>query len=191
MGTIRVIAGDLKGKIIPFSGKKFNNAEITPQRVKEAVFSILGNDLRGFSFLDLYSCSGQIAIEALSRGASPVIINEIDKKRLSFIRSFINRCSIDSEIIFFNCRSDDLLKHLGKKEITLDYIYIDHPYVKVKGSVNKYNEIIGRIESSGLVSRRGAVIVQHFKGNILNERIGKLVRRDTRNYGSTAISIYG
>ena len=62
---IRVIAGKFRGKIIPFDNSKFDEADITPQRVKGAVFSILGEDLHGLIFLDMFAGSGQMGFEAI------------------------------------------------------------------------------------------------------------------------------
>jgi len=59
---MNIIAGSLRGRVIPFVNRKFDAAEATPQKIKGALFSILGEDLRGRSFLDLYSCSGQIGL---------------------------------------------------------------------------------------------------------------------------------
>jgi len=62
--TVRVIAGSHRGRIIPFSNRDFGNADITPQKVKSAVFSIIGEWLSDETFLDLFAGSGQIGIEA-------------------------------------------------------------------------------------------------------------------------------
>lgn len=88
---MNVIAGTYKGRTIPFSNRKFNNADITPQKLKGALFSILGEDLTGKSFLDLYACSGQVGIEAVSRGASFVLFNELNKKKIFFYQKFARR----------------------------------------------------------------------------------------------------
>src|SRR3990172_4106761 len=90
MSRIRIIAGGLKGRVIPFSNKKFDDADITPQKVKGAVFSMIGEWLEGKGFLDLYAGSGQIGLEALSRGADPVVLNEPDARRFHFITSYLD-----------------------------------------------------------------------------------------------------
>ena len=76
---MRIIAGEFKGRRIPFNNRKYGNARVTSDFVKKAVFSSLGEILCGKYFLDLFSCSGQIGLEACSRGAQ-VVINEPDRR---------------------------------------------------------------------------------------------------------------
>ena len=86
---MNVISGKLKKRRIPIPVHNFKNIETTPQKVKGALFSIIGEDLTNKTFLDLYSCTGQIGIEALSRGAALVVMNENDKKKYAFIKNLI------------------------------------------------------------------------------------------------------
>ena len=109
---MRVISGTLKGITIPFDNDKYDNANATPQKVKEALFSILGDDLIGKSFLDLYACSGQIGIEALSRGAELVVFNEIDIRRYHFIKSQIEKRNLTENTLFFRYHAFRCLRYL-------------------------------------------------------------------------------
>ena len=95
MKTIRVIGGSLKGKNIPFDNNKYDQADISPQKIKGAVFSILGEELSGQIFLDLFAASGQIGIEACSRGAEKVVFNELEKKRYFFIKNIISNFGLE------------------------------------------------------------------------------------------------
>ena len=83
---MRVIAGRLKGRRIPFNNRRFGNARVTSGRVKEAVFSMLGTELQGLRFLDLFAGSGQMGLEAFSRGCDAVM-NELDRPRHAFLTS--------------------------------------------------------------------------------------------------------
>ena len=76
-GNIRVIGGKWKGKKISFPLD--SNLRPTPDRAKETVFNWLGNDLSGYSCLDLFAGTGAMGIEALSRGASRVDFLEKEK----------------------------------------------------------------------------------------------------------------
>ena len=124
MSTIRVIGGSLKGRKIPFDNKKFKNADITTQKVKGAVFSMLGEDLYGTAFLDLYGGSGQIGLEALSRGSRIVIINEKDKERYEFLKSFIYGVDKMIPVMLLNLSAYKCIRYfiifntIGEKMIT-------------------------------------------------------------------------
>lgn len=187
MSTVRVIAGSLKGRMIPFSRKRFKEAEITPQKVKGALFSILG-DLEGTVFLDLYSCSGQIGTEALSRGAGLVIMNEVDAGKFSSIRDFVE--SLDrSNVMLLNLHAVAALKHLKKNGITTDHIFLDPPYPE-RGREAFYRDIIREIEDTGCLADGGYVVVQHDSGALLNGEVGPFTMTQTRKYGSNTLTIY-
>lgn len=190
MDTIRIIGGDLKGRVIPFSNSRYDNAEITPQKVKEAVFSIIGGGFPGKSFLDLFGGSGQVGFEALSRGASPVVINECEKKRYAFIRSFAQALSRGEELLTLNLHWAGAMKYLRKRGFVFDYIFIDQPYVKVKGEAERYNMLLDGVEKGMLLRKGGSVIIQHFSGNVLAEMRGGFALADRRTYGSTSLSFY-
>ena len=120
----------------------------------------------------------------------PVIFNEFDRKRFNFIKVFIDDCRLDSEVLLYNYHAFRLIKLLKKKEIQLDYIFVDLPYIKVKDKVNKYDEILSRIDSSSILKSDGTIIIQHFKGNRLSSITGRLVLTVTKRYGTSCLSIY-
>jgi 16S rRNA (guanine966-N2)-methyltransferase len=190
MIKVRVIAGSLRGRTIPFSISKYDDADITPQKVKEALFSIIGEDLYGKSFLDLYAGSGQVGIEAISRGADPVILNEYDGKRFRFIKSFLEGINISAEILLYNMHSFRLLKLLGKRERRVDFIFVDIPYIKVKEKVNKYDEVISRIQRNGILKKGGLIVIQHYAKNRMSEKSGNFLLTHTKTYGTSCLSFY-
>jgi 16S rRNA (guanine(966)-N(2))-methyltransferase RsmD len=190
MIKVRVIAGSLRGRAIPFSTKKHDDADITPQKVKEALFSILGEDLTGKSFLDLYAGSGQIGIEAMSRGAGPVILNEYDGKRFHFIKSFLEGVPHSTEILLYNMHAFRVLRLLGKRKAAVDYIFVDLPYIKLKEKVNKYDEVIGHIGKSGTLKEGGLIVIQHYSKNLMSGKSGNFILTDTKTYGTTCLSFY-
>ncbi len=187
---MKVASGLLKGRAIPFINARFDNADVTPQKIKEALFSILGNDLSGRSFLDLYACSGQIGIEALSRGAAPVIFNEIDRRRFAFIRTIINEWGLNEAALCYNLPAFPCLKLLAKHGYRFDIIFIDPPYDKRRAEAPRYDGIMREVGKYPIVKPGGTVAVQHFGANTLPELSGPFHIRETRRYGSSALSFY-
>lgn len=189
-GTIRIISGLMKGRVIPFNSARFNNAEITPQKVKGALFSIIGENLSGKTFVDLYSGSGQIGFEALSRKCSLVIFNEKDKLRFEFIKNFISQSGTGDRTLALNLNADTALKRIADRGVRADVIFLDPPYEKEKGATDFYDRILEDISQSGILHGGSDVVVQHFSANELPEVIRGLGKTGVRKYGSTSLSLY-
>ena len=191
MSGLRIIAGTMKGRVIPFDNRKFDNADITPQKVKGAIFSMIGEWLHGKSFLDLYAGSGQIGIEALSRGANSVMFNEADVRRFLFIKSCLENFGIASGIDLLNLPAVKALEVLRDRRCSFDYIFLDPPYLKIKESAKEYHEIIYKIGECGVLAPGGEIIIQHFSGNAISEEAGPYRIKTIKKYGKTSLSVYG
>jgi len=190
MSSIKITAGTLKGRPIPFSNKMFDNADITPQKVKGAIFSIIGEWLEGKGFLDLFAGSGQIGIEALSRGANPVVFNEKDRKRFNFIKSFLDKLHLSQPPLLLNLNHLEALDLLGSRAIAINYIFLDPPYHKTGHGVPHFKEIIEKIGDCGILVKGGDIIIQHYSGNILDDEVGPFHLRTTKRYGNTSLSVF-
>lgn len=189
-GTIRIIAGLMKGKVIPFNSGKFNDAEITPQKVKGALFSILGENLYGKTFVDLYSGSGQIGFEALSRNCSLAVLNEKDKPRFEFIKNFVIQNGNSDRSVVLNLNANSALRYLSDRGVKADIVFLDPPYDKGKGVTGFYDPILDGLIKSAIIKDNSEIIIQHFSANELSESCGNLKKTDTKKYGTTSLSIY-
>lgn len=187
---MRITAGSLRGRSIPFLNRKYGNADITPQKVKEALFSMLGEELRARPFLDLFACSGQIGLEALSRGAEPVILNEPDRRRFMFIKSLVAEWGMEEKTLIRNFRARQCIRYLQSKGIRPGYIFIDAPYIKEKGPVPFYSDLLCFIAESEIPGKDSIIIVQHYSKNIVPDTAGSLRLRETRTYGTSSLSFY-
>ncbi|HOT44421.1 MAG TPA: RsmD family RNA methyltransferase [Spirochaetota bacterium] len=190
MGGIRVTAGALKGRLIPFDNRKFDDADITPQKVKGAIFSMIGEWLNGKGFLDLFAGSGQIGIEALSRGADPVVFNDTDYKRVQFMKACLDGFGLEKVPLVLNLSADRALAFLKSRGHTFDYIFLDPPYVKAREGVSYHRELVKAIADSGVLSEKGEIIIQHFSGNTMDGGIGPYHHKATKVYGKTALTVY-
>jgi 16S rRNA (guanine966-N2)-methyltransferase len=151
----------------------------TMDRMRESLFSILG-DIESYSFLDLFSGSGIVGVEAASRGAEPVVLVEKDRQKIPVLKR--NIAFIHSEIRI------DLMpvkRFLNSSVNKYDYIYADPPFKqpeKVK--------ILEKISLSGHFSGKGKVMIHIPKQENLPEVIGKLRLTDTRTYGGSVLLFY-
>jgi 16S rRNA (guanine966-N2)-methyltransferase len=118
---MRVIAGELKGRRIAAPSGRSVAVRPTPDRVREALFSILG-DIEGAVVLDLYCGTGALAIEAISRGAERATLvdtsSSLARRNVSEL-ALLDRCDV--------VRSD-ALKHLRRTRQRFDLIFCDPPY---------------------------------------------------------------
>ena len=120
---------------------------------KEGMFNSLGN-ITNHSFLDLFGGSGSIGIEAYSRGANPVYINDKNKEAYKIILENLNSLKI-TDIKTSNLDYKFLLKMLHDKGIKFDIIFLDPPY-KMIIDENFINEIL----SYDIIEKNGVIIAE-------------------------------
>jgi 16S rRNA (guanine966-N2)-methyltransferase len=188
---MRVIAGQAKGtKLL---GIKGNQIRPTLDQVREVLFNILGHDLSGEYFLDLFGGSGAIGIEALSRGAEKVVWVEKNRQSQDLIYANLKKCRFfndESEPSFFNwdVLKIDALKALAvleKMDLIFDVVYIDPPFAD-----NLYEKCLMSLSRSQLLKKGSLIVVEHHNKNILQKKYGKLVLDDQRRLGDTSLTFY-
>lgn len=121
---MRIISGKAKGtKLYTLEG---NETRPTLDRVKESVFNIIQNEIHDSIFLDLFSGSGAIGLEAASRGTKKTIMCEKSKNAIGIIKRNIEKTHLEKEVILYEGDYENILK--TKLQEKLDIIYIDPPY---------------------------------------------------------------
>ena len=187
--VMRIITGSLKGRVVPFNIKKYGNARVTSGRVKEAAFSILGSDLTGLRFLDLCAGSGQIGLEAFSRGAQ-VVMNEPEERRCRTIADLLKTWDIEDRIRLFSRPAEKLLPLLDAECVPFDVIYLDPPYHQKRNGVPIALSIFIRISQTTLIGETGVVLLQHTPQPDLPTACARLFMHKQKEYGDTALTLY-
>lgn len=177
---MRITGGKLKGRVI-----KCPDGIIRPamDRMRESVFAILG-DLDGKSWLDLFSGSGTIAIEAVSRGSNSVQLCEKDKIK---IKQVLENVSItEKELsVKIGCHFMAVELFLKRCKDRFDYIFLDPPFPY------KYRlDLLKIIEKRRLVNEGGFVMIHFPEEDMLPDEIGSLVLKDKRIYGRSIVHFY-
>ena len=181
---MRVIAGSHRGRRL--SGPEGTSLRPTSDKVRQAIFSILGTQVSGGRFLDLYAGTGAVGIEALSRGAAAATFVESDPKAVKLLQKNLQICQL----------LDQAQVHLGPTAAFLDQkdcwdspydiLFADPPYAAL-------DELEVMIHSwrPGLLSDHATVIIEHDSRTELPASIDRasLVRRYV--YGDTALYLYG
>lgn len=122
--TMRIISGKARGtKLNTLEGL---NTRPTLDRVKESFFNILQDEIIDCTFLDLFSGSGAIGLEAASRGAKKVILCEKQKEASKIIEKNIEKTHLKENVILYQMDFQEVLRNQIKER--LDLIYLDPPY---------------------------------------------------------------
>ena len=121
---MRIISGTARGtKLYTLEGQI---TRPTLDRVKESLFNIIQNDIANSIFLDLFSGSGAIGLEAASRGAKKVILCDKSKEAIKIIEKNIEKTHLNKKVELYNIDYEALIKTKIKEKI--DIVYIDPPY---------------------------------------------------------------
>jgi len=151
---MRVIAGTKKG--LPLKTLEGNSTRPTNDRIKETLFNMISFDVPSSNFLDLFSGSGQIAIEALSRGAKCATLVESNPKAASIIDENLKFTGFtESSLLIKNDVFSALSGALIKGHAPYDIIFIDPPY-----KMEKEDEILSLIKSNELLAEDGIIIIE-------------------------------
>jgi 16S rRNA (guanine966-N2)-methyltransferase len=178
MSGLRITGGMLKGRRIEVPKGDF---EIRPamDRMRESLFSILGS-LEGLSFLDLFAGSGIMALEAASRGASPVHCVERDRDKLGLL---IKNVSMSKERIQCHCVPAE--RFILRSEKSYDIIFCDPPFPYAHKA-----DIIRSISEKGTLNPGGLLLIHYPSEEVLPNESGTLKKCDERTYGRSIVRFY-
>jgi 16S rRNA (guanine(966)-N(2))-methyltransferase RsmD len=172
---MRVIAGHFRSrKLKPVPGM---NVRPTPDRLREALFNVLQTRIGGTVFLDAYAGTGAVGIEALSRGASHIVLIEKRADALAVIRENLRSLQIEQEATVVRGAA---LAVLGNQRC--DIAFVDPPYEKV----NEYSECLSSLDATGCT----LAIAQHDCKLELAEAYGPFRKLRTLRQGDNSLSFY-
>lgn len=177
---MRIIAGDYKGrKLITPTDRKVRP---TTDKVKEAIFSMSVHYLEDSIVVDLFSGSGNLGLEALSRGAKHCYFCDISKESLALVRQNIAICKAESKSTVIWGDFNNALRKIKEKA---DIIILDPPYQS--GILAACFDMIGK---ENLLNPGGIIIAEYGKDIELPDQFGLLSRIKQKKYGTVNISIY-
>ncbi|RIW36297.1 16S rRNA (guanine(966)-N(2))-methyltransferase RsmD [Bacillus salacetis] len=180
---MRVISGECKGrplKAVPGSGTR-----PTTDKVKEAIFNIIGPYFESGTGLDLFAGSGGLGIEAMSRGLEKVIFVDKDYKAIQTIKSNLEYCGYGDNSEVYRNDAGRAIKAVIKRGLTFHYVFLDPPYKK-----QKLQELLEEIEENDLLIESGYAVCEHSSDIVLPKEIGCLHSVRTESYGIIGITIY-
>ena len=177
---MRVISGKARG--VQLKTPEGLRTRPTADRVKEALFSIIQFDVPGTTVLDLFGGTGQLGIEALSRGANSAVFVDADEKACNLIRENLRRCRMDREA---HVVRSDYLDYLSRCRQKFDIILLDPPYAEVflENALKKITEI-DILESGGII------VAERPVGKELLCDFSGFSRSKDYKYGQTLLTLY-
>lgn len=147
----------ISGKARRISLKTIDGLDTRPttDRIKETLFNMINNDLYDCTFLDLFSGSGAIGIEALSRGASKCVFIENNRKAIECIKTNLKNTRLEEDAIVISSRVEDALGRLDKTGQVFDFVFMDPPYNKLLEK-----NVLIFLSKSDLINQNSLIIVE-------------------------------
>ena len=177
---MRVITGKARGVLLKTPDGM--NTRPTADRVKEAVFSIINFDVPCAKILDLFAGTGQLGIEALSRGADKAVFVDEREDACRLVRENLKRSKLESSAQVVR---GDAISFLSRTKEKFDIIFLDPPYAQdlLENSLNLISEI-------DILQSGGIIVTERPAGKDLLCAFEGYVRSKDYKYGSTLITIF-
>jgi len=156
----------------------------TSNKVREALFNILGNKVVDSVCLDLFAGSGSLGLEALSRGAAKCVFVDNNAKCVNTIRENLKKLGISDKAKIMQLIVAQAVTKLSGKE-KFDLIFIDPPYLK-----DWVKKVLINIGGYDILKYSCIIVYEHHKKEFPPEILGGLVRFKQSKYGDTVLSFY-
>ncbi len=178
---MRIVAGKYRGAKI----KNIVNKDIRPttDKVKESLFNSLGQMFYGGHALDLFSGSGSLGLEALSRGMEHVTFIDKDRESIKIIKENLSKIKATNNATVLHADALESMKKFAKENIKFDLIFLDPPYYK-----GLYEKILTKIQEFDLLKEDGFITLEYDKSIYIEINSAFEVVKN-KKYGNIAFSI--
>jgi len=178
---MRIVAGSRGGRRLRSVAGR--GTRPTPDRVREALFSILADRVSGARFLDLYAGTGAVGLEALSRGAEFVLFVESGRAARAVIEENIAHLEFEDVCRMMSRRLPGALESVAERERPFDLVFADPPY-----RTGSPDRLLASDALAGVTAPGALVIMETEKG--AGRDIGSWQQVDARTYGDTSLLFY-
>lgn len=178
---MRIITGTAKGTKL--AAPKGFDVRPTADRVKESLFNILGDAVIEAKVIDMFAGTGNLGLEAVSRGAYSATFVEQNLNSIRFIRQNAERTKLTEKVKIIH---SDVLNFLGRSHNELyDIVFCDPPYNK-----GFLQAVLSRIDNMNFLAKKGLIIFEHAKHEIVPDNLTNLELVRSQQYGETIISFF-
>ena len=177
---MRVITGKARG--VQLKTPDGMATRPTTDRVKEALFSIIQFEIPGATVLDLFGGTGQLGIEALSRGAKRAVFVDAGEPACRLIRENLKRTKLEADASVIR---SDYLDYLKRCRETFQIIFLDPPYAEVF-----LENALKRITEIDILQSGGIIVAERPVGKDLPWEFESFTRSRDYKYGNTLLTVY-
>lgn len=187
--TKKIISGKFKGKTLNIPSKLTTRSSKTI--VLESFFNTLQFDIVDANFVEVFSGSGSIGLEALSRGAKKIYFMEKDSDALKILKSNIALTEPASCEVYAGDSFSNITEVISKlKKVKEDaYIYIDPPFSVREGMEDIYDKTISLIKSLPVECVK-MIIIEHMTGLELPDNMNNFILKKSKKFGNTSLTYY-
>lgn len=177
---MRIISGKFKGhRLVAF---KADHIRPTTDRVKESLFNKWMSEIEGSKVLDLFCGTGNLGLEALSRGAEFVEFVDQSDKSLRILRENVKKLGLKEG---FHVTKRDAIQFIKESLVAYDLIFIDPPFTKSMAS-----DVLFALSQSEVLKAGGLVAIESGTKESIDESYGPLQRYDRKEFGDKALNLY-
>ncbi len=180
---MRVISGSAKGR--PLKAVPGNGTRPTTDKVKEAMFSIIGPYFDGGHVLDLFAGTGGLGIEALSRGMEQGVFIDMEYKSIEVIKSNVQSARLTEQAEIYRNEAGRALKVLQKREAIFDLVFLDPPY-RMKNGI----ELMQEMHERGLLNPGATIVLEFETGHPYPTECQHFIGVRQAEYGDTTLYVY-
>lgn len=180
---MRVVSGSAKGR--PLKSVPGTGTRPTTDKVKEAVFSMIGPYFDGGTVLDLFAGTGGLGIEALSRGMDHAIFIDMDPKSIETIHANLKATRLESQSEVFRNDAERAIKVLAKRDTVVDAVFLDPPY-RMKNA----DDLLQQMHDKSLLQDFATIVIEHESRYEYPDEFGHFTCTRKAIYGESAITIY-
>lgn len=180
---MRILSGKAKNKRL--KSQKGHKVRPPLARIKESLFGILKPYIYDSLFLDLYSGTGSIALEALSQGAKRAVMIDQNNESIKVIIENVNNLGFQDKCRAYKNDALRAIEILGKKREEFDIVFMDPPYHDEVCEVT-----ISKVIECNILKKNGLIVAEHHINEKLPNEILSLKKIDERKYSDKIISFY-
>lgn len=178
---MRIIAGTLKGRKL--KSPKNNDVRPTSDKVKEAIFDLIYQFVPSeYVAFDVFAGSGNMGLEAISRGAVKVFFSDNSRESLALVRENVKICESEDKAIYL---SGDYKRNISRVKEKVDVFFLDPPYAD--GFILP---AIAAIDAADNISENGIVVCEHPYRDEMPEKYCGFTMVKSRKYGAIGVTIY-
>ncbi len=179
---MRIIAGEFRGRrLAAVRGR----VRPTSDRVREAIFNILGGEVAGARVLDLFAGTGALALEALSRGAAMAVLVEEAPAAVAVIRQNVAHLGVQERVRLLPLPVAGAIKKLARAGAHFEVVFLDPPYGQGLAAATLTQLGEGKVLGAGAI-----VVAEMSRRETPPPAAGRLTLREVRDYGDTRVAFY-